>query len=406
MDFQDTPAEAAFRAEVRAWLETAAAEYKTPPAVPYSEEEYVRRARAWLKTKSEGGYGAILWPKSVGGRGGTPIEKVIYEEEEGRYYVPIGAYVNIGLNNSLPAVIHHGRPDQIEQFAGPTMRGEIAWAQFFSEPGAGSDLAALRTRAVKDGDEWVVNGQKVWSSWAHHADWAILLARTDPSVAKHKGLTFFVVDVNTPGIDIRPIKQISGKSDFNETFLTDVRIPDSNRIGAVNGGWGVAMTVLTGERIGPAPPITGISSRTILRRAAGTPWGAGNLLDDSSAVRERIAKWYALEQGLRNFRFRMLSKLSKNEDPGNATGIAKAVSYRKLQDVAAFAMDQQGFAGLFDDGQDPEQTKVHDEFIWSSAMRLAGGSDEVLRNQLAERALGLPQDPRADKNIPFDQLPA
>jgi alkylation response protein AidB-like acyl-CoA dehydrogenase len=405
MDFLDTPQEAAFRAEVRAWLEDAADEYRTPPSEPWSEDEYVRRALAWLKKKSERGYGAILWPKEVGGRGGTPIEKVIFEEEEGRYFVPIGPFVNIGMNNSVPTILHHGRPDQIEQFAGPTLRGELAWAQLFSEPASGSDLAALRTRAVKDGDDWVVNGQKVWSSWAHHADWGILLARTDSSVAKHKGLTFFLVDMKSPGIEIRPIKQISGKSDFNETFLTDVRIPDSNRLGEVNGGWAVAMTTLTGERIGPAPPSTGIYARTVLRRAAQTPWGQGTALDNA-AVRERIAKWYALEQGLRNFRFRMLTKLSKNENPGNATGLSKLMSYRKLQDLSAYAMDIQGYAGLFDDGGDPELAKIQEEFIWSSAMRLAGGSDEVLRNQLAERALGLPGDMRADKNIPFDQLPA
>jgi acyl-CoA dehydrogenase len=165
------------------------------------------------------------------------------------------------------------------------------------------------------------------------------------------------------------------------------------------------MTTLTGERIGPAPPSTGIYARTVLRRAAKTPWGKGTALD-SAAVRERIAKWYALEQGLRNFRFRLLTKLSKNENPGNATALSKLMSYKKLQDLSAFAMDLEGYAGLFDDGSDPELIKIHEEFIWSSAMRLAGGSDEVLRNQLAERALGLPGDMRADKNIPFDQLPA
>ena len=405
MDFLDSPEEAAFRAQVRSWLEVAAAEYTVPPAQPYTEDEYVRRARAWMKAKAEAGYGAILWPASIGGRGGTPIEKVIYEEEEGRYFVPIGAFVNLGMNNSVPTILHHGRPDQIEQFAGPTMRGEIAWAQLFSEPAAGSDLAALRTRAVPDGDHWIVNGQKVWSSWAHHADWAILLARTDPGAPKHKGLTFFIVDMKTPGIEVRPIKQISGKSDFNETFLTDVRIPDTNRLGSIDGGWGVAMTTLTGERIGPAPPATGVTSLTALRRAARTVHGKGTMLDDS-AVRERIARWYAIEQGLRNFRFRMLTKIAKNESPGNATALSKLMSYRKLQELSAYTMDLQGYAGLFDDGSDPELTKVHEEFIWSSAMRLAGGSDEVLRNQLAERALGLPQDLRTDKGVPFDRLPA
>ena len=398
MDFLDTPDEGCFRAAARAWLGKNAIEYRSLPVEPYTQTEFVARARAWLRRKADGGYGAILWPTTVGGRGGTLIEQVIFEEEEGRYHVPNGPFVNLGMRMAIPTLLEHGRPEQIECFAGPTMRGEYAWCQLFSEPGAGSDLAALRTAAVNEGDRWIVNGQKIWSSWAHHADWGILLARTDPTVPKHKGITFFLLDMRTPGIEVRPIKQISGKSDFNETFLTDVVIPDSARVGAVNGGWSVAMTTLTSERLGGAAPATGINAATILERAK-----AQDLLHDSF-VRQRIARWHAQEQGLRNFRFRLLTKLSKGEPSVATSALSKLMSYRKLQDQTAYGMDLLGYAGLFANAGDLLQSQLLEEFIWSSAMRIAGGSDEVLRNQLAERALGLPQDPRADKDVPFSQL--
>ncbi|MDB5420849.1 MAG: hypothetical protein JWR59_796, partial [Brevundimonas sp.] len=347
MDFNDTPAEAAFRAEVRAWLKVAAADYARPPAKPWTDDDYVQHARRWMKIKTEGGYGAILWPVSAGGRGGTSIEQVIYEEEEGHYYVPIGPFVNIGMRNSVPTIVHHGTPEQIEAFTGPTMRGEMAWVQLFSEPGAGSDLANLRTRAVRNGDNWVVNGQKVWSSWAHYADFGILLVRTDPTLAKHKGITFFILDMKTPGIEVRPIRQISGKADFNEVFLTDVVIPDSARLGPLNGGWGVAMTTLTGERLGGAAGATGLNADVVFARAVET--GA----IESAATREKIARWKAQELAQRNFRYRLLTKVSKGEPLGALAALDKAVSYKKLQDMAAYAMDLEGYAGLFDDEADP-----------------------------------------------------
>jgi alkylation response protein AidB-like acyl-CoA dehydrogenase len=398
MDFLDTKEEAAFRAGAREWLVLNAAEYSVAPTQPYTESEFVERARAWLRRKAEGGYGAILWPKAVGGRDGTLMEQVIFEEEEGRYHVPNGPFVNLGMRMGVPTLLKHGSQAQIERFAQATMRGELAWCQLFSEPGAGSDLAALRTKAARDGDRWIVNGQKVWSSWAHHADWGILLARTDPSLPKHKGITFFLLNMRTPGIEVRPIRQISGKSDFNETFLTNVEIPDDARVGDVNGGWAVAMTTLTSERLGGAASATGVNSTTIMTRAQ-----ERGLIDDR-AVRQQIAKWHALEQGLRNFRYRLLTKLSKGESAGALGAISKLMSYRKLQELTAYAMDLRGYAGLFAEEGDVLQSQILDEFIWSSAMRIAGGADEVLRNQLAERVLSLPQDPRTDKDTPFNQL--
>jgi alkylation response protein AidB-like acyl-CoA dehydrogenase len=207
-----------------------------------------------------------------------------------------------------------------------------------------------------------------------------------------------LLNMRTPGIEVRPIRQISGKSDFNETFLTNVEIPDDARVGDVNGGWAVAMTTLTSERLGGAASATGVNSTTIMTRAQ-----ERGLIDDR-AVRQQIAKWHALEQGLRNFRYRLLTKLSKGESAGALGAISKLMSYRKLQELTAYAMDLRGYAGLFAEEGDVLQSQILDEFIWSSAMRIAGGADEVLRNQLAERVLSLPQDPRTDKDTPFNQL--
>ncbi|KKC24570.1 acyl-CoA dehydrogenase family protein [Sphingomonas sp. SRS2] len=398
MDFLDTPDEAIFREQARSWLAECAAEYRNPPSEPYSEEEFVGRARRWLKCKSEARYSAILWPEAVGGRGGTPIQQVIFESEEGRYYVPNGPISNLGIRLAGPTLLQYGNPDQIERLVRPTLQGDILWGQLFSEPAGGSDLAALQTRAVRDGSNWIVNGQKIWSSWAHHADWAILLARTDPKQPKHKGLTFFLLDMKSPGIELRPIRQISGKSDFNETFLTDVVIPDSNRLGAVNAGWDVAMFTLTNERLGGAAADTGVDSRTIYRiaRAAG--------LLDNAGVRERIAHWFAIEQGLKNLRYRVLTKVSKGEGAGPMAALSKLVTYRKLQELSAYAMDLKGYSGSFGDGDASAEDAVFEAYIWSAAMRLAGGSDEILSNQLAERLLGLPREARSDKGVPFDQL--
>lgn len=225
MDFNDTPQEALFRQEARQWLAANAPAFEKSEGI--SEAQEVALGKAWQKRLSEGGYAGILLPRQYGGRGATIAEATVFGEEESKYHLAKEAYIGIGLGMALPVIFKHGTPEQIEKFAGPTLRGEMTWCQLFSEPSAGSDLAAVRTRAVRDGNDYVVNGQKVWSSWAHHSDWGILIVRTDPGLPKHKGLTFFVVDMKTPGIEVRPIRQISGASDFNETFLPfDVIVGD------------------------------------------------------------------------------------------------------------------------------------------------------------------------------------
>jgi alkylation response protein AidB-like acyl-CoA dehydrogenase len=284
------------------------------------------------------------------------------------------------------------------------LRADEVWCQLFSEPGCGSDLAAVRTRAERDGDDWVVNGQKVWTSFAHFAEHAILLARTDPNVPKHKGLSFFVVDMKTPGVEVRPIKQMSGDSDFNEVYLTDVRIPDEDRVGNVGEGWRVAMTVLMHERSGVA---------------GADQFGFDNLLEqmenlqmdgqpavDNQTVRARLADFYVRISGLANTNLRTLSALSRGEQPGSESSISKLVMAEQLVEQTSLALDVQGMAGIMTDDAEAPAGGVHQRgYLRDLCMRIAGGTDEILRNTIAERVLGLPPDLRIDKKASFNELP-
>lgn len=392
MDFNDSPEEAQFRAQARQWLEINAAQYRQPLDTN-DVVSYTAQAREWQRSKAEAGYAAIRWPKSEGGLDGTPMMEVIFAEEEARYHVPVGPLVSIGTSMAVPTIRKHGSAEQVERFTRSTLYGETLWCQLFSEPSAGSDLANVRTRAVRDGDEWVINGQKVWTSWAHVADWGILLARTDPALPKHKGMTFFIVDMRSLGIEIRPIRQISGESEFNEVFLTDLRIPDSCRIGAVGEGWKVAITTLMNERMHTVVDQSLPNVRDMLRQ-----------VKDSSMDfdRYRAAKLLSQESGLRFFRFRLLTTLSKGETPGAISAMSKLVLANMLQDLSALALDSAGLNGVCAQG-DGLMDKFQHGYDWGAALRIAGGTDEILRNQIAERVLGMPGEIRVDKNIPFTE---
>jgi len=254
VDFDDTREEAAFRAEVRQWLgahaEPKRGAFETWQSRYPGREGWdgLERAQAFQRSKAEAGFAALHWPAEWGGRALPPIYQVIYSQEESRFLVPRG-YFEIGLGMCMPTLFAYATDEQKKRYAPAALRGDEVWCQLFSEPGAGSDLAGLRTRAQRDGDDWVINGQKIWTSGAHWADWAILVARSDPKTAKHKGLSFFFLSMKSPGIETRRIKQISGASHFNEVYFTDVRIPDTQRLGAVGAGWGVAITTLMNERL-------------------------------------------------------------------------------------------------------------------------------------------------------------
>jgi len=304
----------------------------------------------------------------------------------------------------IPTMMAYARPEQLERYVTPALRGEEVWCQLFSEPAGGSDLAALRTRAERDGDDWVINGQKIWTSGAHLSDFGIIVVRTDPNVPKHEGLTFFFLDMKTPGIEIRPIHQMSGTSHFNEVFFTDVRVPDAQRLGAVGAGWRVSITTLMNERLAvgevarpDVDDLVALSRSVIID---------GQPAIRSSAVRERIAEWYARSQGLKFTRFRTMTAMSKGQTPGPENSIAKLVNASKLQDIASFGLDLMGNGGLVVDDDLTEAYGMFQSALLSSpSARIAGGSDEILRNIIAERVLGLPGDIRADKGMAFNKVP-
>jgi alkylation response protein AidB-like acyl-CoA dehydrogenase len=406
MDFDDTPEEAAFRTEVRAWLK-ASAEPKINARDSfrgrYPEAEAIRRAKEWQAKKAAAGYAAITWPKEMGGRGGTAIQQVIYNQEETNYVVPRGVF-EIGLGMCIPTLATWGTKEQVARFTPPALRGEEIWCQLFSEPAAGSDLAGIRTRAERDGDHWVINGQKIWTSGAHYSDWGILVTRSDPTVPKHKGLTFFFLDMKSPGVEIRPIKQSSGDRNFNEVFFTDVRIPDAQRLGKPGEGWKVSLTTLMNERlaVGDSP---GPDFEEVFELSREVELEDGPAVRNA-AVREKLAEWYVQSQGLKYIRFRTMTALSKGQTPGPEASIGKVVNAKKLQDMAAFGMELMESAGtVMERDLLPFGKLFQHAYMFAPGMRIAGGTDEILRNVIAERVLGLPQDVRVDKEVAFKDLP-
>jgi alkylation response protein AidB-like acyl-CoA dehydrogenase len=297
----------------------------------------------------------------------------------------------------------YAKPEQLQRYVGPALRGEEIWCQLFSEPVAGSDLAGIRTRAERDGDDWMVNGQKIWTSGAHFSDYGILVTRTDPNARKHEGLTFFFLDMKSPGVEVRRIKQISGTSNFNEVFFTDVRIPDAQRLGKVGDGWKVSLTTLMNERlaVGDAPGPDAMDLFALAREVQldGAPAIA------NPAVRERLADWYSKAQGLKYTKFRTMTALSRGQTPGPEASIGKLASATKLQEIASYGMDLIGMSGgLMDEELAPMNAWFQEALLYAPGMRIAGGTDEILRNIIAERVLGLPADIRVDKDVPFNQL--
>ena len=409
MDFNDTPEEAAFRAEARGWLE-ANAKLKNPddPGPDLLGErtspEIIQEAQAWQKKKAEGGWACITWPVEYGGREATPIQSVIWGQEEAKFQTP-PAIFGIGLGMCGPTVLTHGTEEQRARWIPQLLNGEKIWCQLFSEPAAGSDLAGLRTTAVKDGDDWVVNGQKIWTTGAHFCDWGILVVRTDPNVAKHAGLSYFVVDMHSPGVEVRPIVQINGGKGFNEVFFTDVRIPDENRLSEVGNGWAVAITTLMNERASIGGGGAGGGVGDLLEMAEETEIDGRPAIEDS-AVREKIADLYTRSRGVQYTGYRTLTALSQGTTPGPESSLGKLVGGALAQDMAAFGIELAGVTGAtLDSAITPSDSLWQDMYLAIPGLRIAGGTDEVLRNIIAERVLGLPPESRADKGIAFKDIP-
>ncbi len=410
MNFDDTPEEAAFRAEVRAWIaanaphqlhdELASAGFGSGGI---TSEDPMAASKAWQKKKSDAGWACLHWPKEYGGRGATPIERVIWGQEEGVYAALAGIFI-IGHGMCGPTMMAYASEDQKRRYLPPLAAGEEIWCQLFSEPAGGSDLAGLRTKAEKDGEDWLINGQKIWTSGAQYSDYGILITRTDPTVPKHKGLTMFFLDMRSPGVEIRPIKQVNGQSGFNEVYFTDVRIPGAQRLGAVGGGWQVSLTTLMNERLSIGSGMsTGFPELFDLCTRIET---ANGLAVDDPAVRSKLATWACRQSGLKYTGFRAISALSRGEIPGPENSIGKLVAGATMQDIAAFALDLQAENGVIND---PAISAANARFqamlLRSPATRVEGGTDEILRNIIAERVLGLPADIRVDKDVPFNQIP-
>jgi len=406
MDFNDTPQEAEFRAKCRAWLE-ANAELKTKKTnsaknMNIGNKSLLEAAAEWQKKKYDSGWAMIHWPKEFGGIGATPIERIIWAQEESKFNVPKGVY-EIGLGMAGPVMMEYATEEQKERYLPPMAEGKEIWCQLFSEPSAGSDVAGLRSKAVQDGENWIVNGQKVWTSGAHFSDFGILVVRHDAGLEKHKGLTFFFVDMKSPGIEVKPIKQLTGGSSFNEVYFNDVVIPDSQRLGEIGDGWKVAITTLMNERlaVGDADGVDANEAFELAKKHDKD----GEQLIDNNAVRESIADWYCEASGLKNTKLRTMSALSRGDTPGPEASITKIVSANKLQAIGNFGMDSSDMSGML---MDEKSDFIKFQMAWMGAagLRIAGGTDEILKNIIAERVLGLPQEARADKGLAFKDIPS
>ncbi len=415
MNFEDSPEEAAFRIKVRGWIEANAPKHledelrrtSTIGRLGITSEDPIAASKSWQARKAAAGYACLQWPVEFGGGGFSPMERVIWQQEEGPY-AQLSLMFSIGHGMCGPTLMAWAPNEVNRRYLPPMATGGEVWCQLFSEPAAGSDLAGLRTRAepASDGSgDWIVNGQKIWTSFAQNAQFGLLLARTDPSVPKHKGLTMFFIDMRSPGVEVRPIKQANGQSTFNEVFFTDLRVPDAQRLGGVGQGWEVSITTLMNERATIGANIS-TSFEQIFDFVCGLETPLGSPMIEDRAVRSRLAGWAARASGLKYSSMRSISALSRGETPGPESSIGKLVIASMRQEIASFALDLQGPAGILDD---PDTAAARGWFqanlLRSPAMRIEGGSDEILRNIIGERVLGLPADIRVDKNVPFNEIP-
>jgi alkylation response protein AidB-like acyl-CoA dehydrogenase len=402
LDFEDSKEERLFREQARNWLDRNIPHDLDLDRCDHNSD--LDPYREWQQRKMADRWSCITWPEALGGRGGEAIHQVIWSQEEGPY-TKLNTPFIIGQGMAGATLMMHATQELQQRFLGPMASGEEIWCQLFSEPGAGSDLAGIRTRAVRDGDDWIINGQKVWTSYAQLADYGILLARTDPSAPKHHGLTYFILDMNAPGVEVRPIRMLSGESDFNEVFFDNVRIPDARRVGDIGMGWRVALTTLMNERLTVGTHYPSLFEE-FLELSCATCNEAGALADQAD-VQDHLADWFIQSNGLKYTGFRMISALSRGETPGPESSVSKLIMGRGMQKMARQAIDMLDQAGLIvDPDKTPLTARLQHVYFLAIGGRIAGGTDEILLNILGERVLGLAPEPRIDKELPFDQLDA
>ena len=396
MDFNYTPSEDKFRQTLRTWLADALpAGWGDTIFEPEDEDERAMFRLDWEKKVHAGGWSGINWPKEYGGRGATLIEKAIFAEEMARARAPEGINI-IGHNLAGTTILRHGTEAQKKRFLPKIISSDEVWCQGFSEPNAGSDLASVRTKAERRGDKFIVNGQKIWTSFAQYAQWCFALVRTDPSAAKHKGLSFLLIDMKSPGISIRPLRQISGESEFNETFFDDVEVPVENLVGEENDGWRIAMTTLAYER-GPEDAL-GRQVRfkqeldKLLEAIAGLKLGELRAIDDAS-IRQKLARSIIEVEVMRLNSMRTFSKYLNGEERGPDASLIKLYWSHAAQRLYENALDALGpIAPLCgSDGQAAGGGRFQLSWLQSKAFTIYSGSSEIQRNIIGERMLGLPR---------------
>ncbi|HET9123543.1 MAG TPA: acyl-CoA dehydrogenase family protein [Solirubrobacteraceae bacterium] len=393
MDLNDTPEQAEFRARARAWLR---AHRDEAPRRHGSHEDraYIDSRRAWQGRLAEAGLAGVTWPTEFGGQGLGPIEQVTANQEIARAEVP-GILDVIGVGMLGPCLIAHGSDEQKARHLGPLLHADEVWCQLFSEPAAGSDLAGIHTRARRrDDGRWSLTGQKVWTTNAQFAAYGLLLARTDPDLPKHKGLTMFIVPMDAPGVSVRPLRQISGEAEFNEVFLDDVTLEADGVVGGVGNGWGMALTVLMFERLTIGFGSESFGSPAALARAIAADGAAAQ----DPEVRHRLGQVITDFTAVRFNGYRALTLLARGQIPGPEAGLAKVTMVNAAVTATDLAADVVGPDALADDSE------------WAylisflPGLKSAGGTEAILRNTIGERVLGLPAEPRLDKGVPFSEL--
>ncbi|MPY95149.1 MAG: dehydrogenase [Acidimicrobiia bacterium] len=404
----DTAEEAAFRDRVRRFLEANAQRRKSKrdgdeddlPAVDPESEQLIAQSKAYQKALTDAGLAFLTWPKRYGGAELTKRHQEIFNEEASDYELPNSVF-QIGHGMCAPTILEFGTDEQRDTFLPTLMSGEKIWCQLYSEPGAGSDVASLQTRAVRDGDEWIVSGQKVWTSGAHYSEWGILIARTNVDAPKHKGITMFIVDMRTPGMEIKPLKQITKASNFNEVFFTDARVPHANVLGTVDDGWRLSVALLMNERVaigasGGGPRGGGVNA---LVRSARRNGSIGD-----PVVRQGLADVYTLERlmGFTGQRIRAAQKAGRAPGPEGSLGkLLGAIIARRQSDLGMAIAGASSQAWSAEDHQGDRWALA---VLNAPASAIAGGTNEIQKNIIGERILGLPKEPQVDREQPFKEL--
>lgn len=406
---EDTPEQAEFRHEFRAWLKENVPK-GWAEAVESGDEEAFEKARpgfnlmAWTKVIGESGYAAPMWPKEYGGLSGEVWMQQTVREELGRYRLPLIGVNILGVGLAGPTLIAHGTDEQKKRYLQKILTAEEIWCQLFSEPGSGSDLASVSTRAEKKNGEWVLNGQKVWTSIAQFSKWGMLLGRSDPSRPKHEGLTYFIVDMKAPGVEVRPLRQATGSSEFNEVYFTDVVVPDDYRVGEAGGGWEVARTTLMNERVALSGIGTGAEAFTGGPRR--DPWKSflKSIPDTGDPrIRQKVAQFY-IEQEVKEITAFRAALARRRGAPGAEGGVVKVFNAEFNHRRTEFAMNAAGPAAVaWLPGDQGAEARAH-AFIRARANTIEGGTSEVLRNQMSERILGLPRDIEVDKGVAWKEI--